>query len=354
MRSDRPPCPRLRRTVWLLAPLLAVLAAAGLGAVPLQPREGDLPAPHVEPLAHDDYTESLADGKVRFVMVAIPGGVFRMGSPLGEKGRAADEGPQHAVRIRPFWMGRCEVTWEEYDLFRAEGAPPDPEHPPTDAKGFDALTCPSPPYLDETFGYGREGYPVLSISHHAAMQYCAWLSAKTGKAYRLPTEAEWEFACRAGRSGPDFFGDDRDKLGDYAWYEPNANDSTHPVGKKKPNPWGLCDMLGNVAEWCLDHYDRDFYRTFPLDTPALRPVKPPTAARYSHVVRGGSWADGPSACRSAARRGSDKSWNKIDPQIPKSIWWLGNGDFVGFRVVRAVEEQPELRGIRSRVTRDSK
>jgi formylglycine-generating enzyme required for sulfatase activity len=343
-----------RWAAWLPAPLLALLAAGVLHTAPLE-REGLLPAPSIDPPSHVGYTEQLADGKVRFAMAAIPSGTFRMGSPLTEKGRGRDEGPQRAVTVRPFWLGKTEVTWEEFDLFRAEGAPPNPELPPDDPKqSFDALTCPSPPYLDETFGYGREGYPALSISHHAAMQYCAWLSKKTGKLYRLPTEAEWEFACRAGRSGPYFFGDDPARLGDYAWYEPNAGESTHPVGKKKPNPWGLYDMYGNVAEWCLDRYDRDRYQEWPLYRATLAPVNPPTADRYPNVVRGGSWADGPAGCRSAARRGSDKSWNKKDPGRPQSIWWLSDGDFVGFRVVRAVEEQDNLRGLRSKVTPHSR
>jgi formylglycine-generating enzyme required for sulfatase activity len=112
-------------------------------------------------------------------------------------------------------------------------------------------------------------------------------------------------------------------------------------------------MHGNVAEWCLDHYQKDFYTTFPLDRPALAPVKRPTADRYPHVVRGGSWADEAAQCRSASRRGSHKSWNKSDPGRPQSLWWLADADFVGFRVVRAIEEQADLKGLRSKVTKDS-
>ena len=159
---------------------------------------------------------------------------------------------------------------------------------PTDP---DAITRPTPPYADETFGHGREGHPVLCITHHAAMQYCRWLSIKTGKAYRLPTEAEWEYAARAGTKTAYFFGDDPAKLGDYAWYDGNSEDIAHKVGKKKPNPWGLHDMYGNVAEWCLDHYKTDAYATFSLDKPTLQPVMMPTEYRFSHVARGGSWAD---------------------------------------------------------------
>jgi formylglycine-generating enzyme required for sulfatase activity len=218
----------------------------------------------------------------------------------------------------------------------------------------DAVSRPSTPYIDETWGYSKHGYPVLAITHHAAMEYCRWLSAKTGKVYRLPTEAEWEFACRAGTRTPYFFGNDSTQLGAYAWYAANSEETTHPVGKKKPNPWGLYDMYGNVAEWCLDHYQKDCYRAFPLNQFTTGPVKLPTADRYPNVVRGGSWADTVVRCRSAARRASDKSWNRRDPMVPQSIWWLSDGDFVGFRVVRAVEEQENLKGLRSRIDKQSK
>jgi formylglycine-generating enzyme required for sulfatase activity len=308
--------------------------------------------------AHKGYVETIPGSKVSFEMVPIPGGTFRMGSPAGEKGRGADEGPQHPVTIRPFWMGKCEVTWDEFDLFwRAKpGGKEDkePENPPN----ADAVTRPTPPYADETFadegGGGREGFPVLCITHHTAMQYCRWLSLKTGKVYRLPTEAEWEYACRAGTTTAYSFGDDSEKLGDYAWFAGNSGDKTHKVGQKKPNPWGLYDMYGNVAEWCVDQYKKDAYAGSPADKPALWPVLLPGPDRFPHVVRGGSWADEAVRCRSAARRGSDKSWIKLDPQRPQSIWWLTSADFVGFRLVRAVEEQDNLKGLRSKVTRQSK
>src|SRR5262249_4273129 len=160
--------------------------------------------------------------------------------------------------------------------------------------------------------------------------------------------------CRAGTQTAYTFGNQPDALGDYAWYAANSKEETHPVGQKRPNAWGLYDMHGNVAEWCLDHYQQDRYSHFAEGCPTLAPVKRPTAARYPHVVRGGSWDDRAAACRSAARVASTKDWNKIDPDRPQGIWWLWSCDFVGFRVVRAVEEQRELEGLRSLVTKQSK
>lgn len=314
------------------------------------------------PPAHSDqapadfkpYTQTIPGTSLKFDMVPIPGGTFLMGSPATEAGRGADEGPQHPVTVRPFWMGKTEVTWDEYDQYWKKQEDAVREKPTPADKLADAVTRPTPPYADETFGHGREGHPALCITHHAAMQYCQWLSAKTGKVYRLPTEAEWEYACRAGTKTAYSFGDDPSKLDDYAWYAKNSEELTHEVGKKKPNPWGLYDMYGNVAEWCLDQYKKDIYGTYSLDKAVLSPVLVPGPDRFPHVARGGSWADEPPRLRSAARRGSDKSWIKRDPQRPQSIWWLTDADFVGFRIVHPVSEQDILKGLKSKVTRESK
>jgi formylglycine-generating enzyme required for sulfatase activity len=343
---------------FLQHPAVCCLGSIGLAvllwASPLSRVAGQSAAtlPIVEKAKHESYAEKIAEG-VTFKMLPIPGGTFLMGSPAGEKSRGADEGPQHPVALKPFWMGECEVTWDEYDYFwskRPGGPPPRPDITKKPDKTSDAITSPTPPYADETFGYGRGGHPVLAISHHAAMEYCRWLSEKTGKRYRLPTEAEWEWACRAGTPTAYSFGDDPKKLGEYGWFEGNSEEKARKVREKKPNPWGLYDMHGGVAEWCIDKYRKDFYGTLPLDKAPYNPFNPPTENRYSYVARGGSWIDTADKCRSAARVFSEKNWLKRDPQRPQSIWWMTEADYVGFRVVRAVEEYEALKNIRSKVT----
>jgi formylglycine-generating enzyme required for sulfatase activity len=331
----------------LIGPCLVV--ALGMIAAP-----GDAPGQAAAQRDFARYTETIPGSTVKFDMVAIRGGTFVMGSPPTEAGRSPDEGPQHPVTIRPFWMGKTEVTWDEYDLYwkQEEGAKRAESSVPAD-RAADAVSRPTPPYADETFGHGREGHPVLCITWHAAMEYCRWLSAKTGKTYRLPTEAEWEYACRAGTKTAYTFGNEPTSLGDYAWFAGNSEEEPHPVGQKKPNLLGLYDMYGNVAEWCLDQYNKDYYSQFSPDKITVEPIVLPDNRRFPHVARGGSWADDTTRCRSAARRGSDKSWIRRDPQRPQSIWWLTDADFVGFRIVRPVQELDELRGLRSKVTRES-
>ncbi len=302
------------------------------------------------------YVETIPGTNVKFEMVPLPGGTFTMGSPPGEAHRSEDEGPQHEVTLPPFWMGSTEVAWDEYDLFafsldikRKKQQGVDSAAQPQSETAADAVTRPTPPYADETFGLGRERQSVLCVTHHAAMEYCRWLSAKTGKTYRLPTEAEWEYACRAGSKTTYHFGDDPKQLAEYAWYVDNSDGKPQQVGKKRPNAWGLYDMHGNVAEWCLDHYDKGFYNTFKPGVATLFPVLMPTDKRYPHVVRGGSWDDEAPLLRSAARRASSEDWSMLDPQQPKSIWWHTNATFVGFRVARPLEEHESVKGLRSKV-----
>jgi formylglycine-generating enzyme required for sulfatase activity len=172
------------------------------------------------------------------------------------------------------------------------------------------------------------------VTQHAANKYCEWLSGKTGQFYRLPTEAEWEYACRAGTSTAYSFGDDASKLREYAWFQDNSGDRPQRVGIKKPNPWGLYDMHGNVAEWCLDQYE-DTYQRF-VGQSLQDPWNKATSS-YPHTLRGGSWADEPEKLRSAARLKSDKSWKLQDPMLPKGVWFHTDAPFIGFRIVRPLQ-----------------
>ena len=284
------------------------------------------------------YTNTIPGTKVNYAMVPIPGGEYVMGSPETEADRQADEGPQHRVRVGPFWMGQHEVTWDEFELFMYS----DEERKfrdtiqtdPAIDKISDAVSRPTRPYVEMSFGMGRYGYPAIAMTQHGANKYCQWLSAKTGHFYRLPTEAEWEYACRAGTTTAYSFGDDPELIAQYAWFEDNGDFKYQKVGRKKPNPWGLYDMHGNVWEWCLDQYTQDY--SMWQDPVVVNPWNRATQA-YPHAVRGGSYDDMPSRLRSAARRGSDRLWKMQDPQLPKSVWWLSDGSWVGFRLVRPLE-----------------
>lgn len=295
------------------------------------------------------YTQTLANTDVTFDMVPIPGGEFLMGSPSNEKGRADDEGPQHKVKIEPFWMGKREVTWDEFELWSLlldrQRRKYQNIKPTILDKKADAVTMPTKPYTDMSFGMGKDGgYPAICMTQHAAKKYCEWLSAKTGHYYRLPTEAEWEYACRAGTKTAYSFGDDPAKLGEYAWFEGNSavdgENKYHQVGKKKPNPWGLYDMHGNVAEWTQDKYEPEFYKKYPADKAAASPVAL-AETEYPRVARGGSWKVDASQARSAARLASDPEWKQQDPQLPKSAWYMTDALFVGFRVIRPLRVPSE-------------
>lgn len=304
------------------------------------------------PGAGQPYVEKIPGTGFEIEMLPIPAGEFMMGSPPDEPGRNEDEGPQHRVALHSFWISKTEITWDAYDRFRMDlklkqQAGLDLEAQPDEEKQADAVTRPTPPYTDETFGFGRSGQPVINITQHAAMEFTRWLSAKTGRIYRLPTEAEWEYACRAGTSAAYSFGENADQLGDYAWFRENSGRRPHPVGLKKPNAWGLHDMHGNVAEWVLDRYDAETYKRFASNKLTLRPVVVPGREKFPHVVRGGSWREDATRLRCAARRASTEDWLLQDPQRPSSIWWLTEALHVGFRIVRPVQEQEELQGLRS-------
>ncbi|HEY3325357.1 MAG TPA: SUMF1/EgtB/PvdO family nonheme iron enzyme [Planctomycetota bacterium] len=301
------------------------------------------------------YTEKIPGFEVEFEMVPIPGGKFVMGSPEAEADRKPEE-VQHEVEIAPFWMGRYEVTWPEYWIYASKRDIKDKERAKIDLNGqpeseklADAVSRPTPPYPDMIIGYGSDcyltkGLPAFCFTHHAALEYCRWLSAKTQKTYRLPTEAEWEYACRAGGKTVYSWGDDPAKAGEYAWLAENSNGKTQLVGQKKPNAWGLYDMHGNVAEWCMDLHQKDAYTIL---KEKLCPVILPTTAEYRYVVRGGSWRDKPEQLRSAARFASDPEFSRRDPQLPQSFWWHTDAQNVGFRLVRPLNEQPNLVKFRS-------
>lgn len=279
--------------------------------------------------AFKPYQQVLPGTTITFQMVPVAGGSFLMGSSAQDKAAQASEGPQRTVRISPFWMGAHEVTHDEFDLFFKD------ESVPQNTK-VDAVTRPSPQYIDLSWGMGKEGgYPANSMQQLTAMMYCRWLYQKTGVFYRLPTEAEWEYAARAGAKTIYPFGDDAKELETYAWLNSNSKGVYQKVGQLKPNAWGLYDMLGNVAEWTMDQYDADYYTK--LADGALDPVSTPTS-RHPRAVRGGSFQDDASFLRPANRLSWDPEWNKRDPQIPKSRWWLTDAAFVGFRVVRPAKQ----------------
>lgn len=283
------------------------------------------------------YQEIVEQADVTFEMLPIPSGTFLMGSPEDEDDRRDDEGPQREVEISAFWMSKTEISWDVYDVWASDldifrRNMMNLKASPRDALADQfQISQPTKPYTDMTFGMGKKGYPAICMTQHAARTFCKWLSAKTGRYYRLPTEAEWEYACRAGTTTAYSFGDDPDDLEDYAWYFDNTDEGYEKVGKKKPNPWGLHDMHGNVAEWVLDQYDEEGYVSVADQTkdPLLVPK-----TLYPRVVRGGGWDQYAEDCRSAARGASEEDWKKQDPQFPKSIWYHTDALHVGFRIVR--------------------
>lgn len=288
--------------------------------------------PAVDSLKFEPYTQNIPGTTVSFEMTPIPEGKFLMGSPENETGREADEGPQLQVKIEPFWMGVHEVTFDEYNIFRQKELDKAPEGS-EEGWDADAVSRPSPPYEDPTFGMGTNGFPAVSMTQFGALQYCKWLSEKTGLFFRLPTEAEWEYACRAGSNTAYHFGDDAAQIDEYAWHYDNSSEKYHEVGLKKPNAWGLYDMHGNVSEWTLDQYAEDFYSTLEQDSTLINPWAQPTKL-HPRTVRGGSWDDPAEELRCASRIESSKKWKERDPQIPKSFWWNTDSPFVGFRIIR--------------------
>jgi formylglycine-generating enzyme required for sulfatase activity len=312
--SDRIVMRRMRRT-WLLAASVIWLSCGMQGCVlareagppgdrSLLPPGGvaahalneDSPSAGTKAEARESSATEPSRGianSLGMKLVLIPAGEFMMGSPVNETGRGGDEGPQHKVRIsRPFYMAATEVTQKHWRAVM-------------DKKG------------DNYFK--GDDLPMERMTWDEAQEFCQKLSAREGRTYRLPTEAEWEYACRAGTTTRYSFGDDESRLGEYAWCYANGGSKTHPVGLKKPNPWGLYDMHGNVLEWCSDWYARGYGVKDP-NTAVVDPTGPEKGAH--RVLRGGCWCDPPHSCRSARKE-------KTGPQ--------GRIDLLGLRPVMALD-----------------
>lgn len=274
------------RPLWLLAVVVAWQGRAGqLSALP--------------PTTRPTITEKIPGTPVSFELVELPAGLVEM--PALQEG-----GPPQIVRIKPIWIGRTELTWEAYDIWLLRQDLSEEQR----LRGAEAEARPSAPYVVPDHGFGHEGFAAIGIHPHAAQLFCVWLSAKTGKKYRLPTEAEWEYACRAG--GPER--PERGTLNEIAWFADNAIDErgdlvAHAAADRRPNAWGLYDMLGNVREWTM-------------------------AADGPLVVKGGSFKDKAKDLNARARWFFDAAWQFSDPEEPKSKWWLRDGPHIGFRVVR--------------------
>src|SRR5690606_20591536 len=257
----------------------------------------------------EEYVQDLPGTELEIPMAAIPGGSFTMGSPKTEVGRNGDEGPTRKMELEAFWMAKHEVTWDLYKLFLQRSLDGQGLEKAKDVDlDVDAVSSATVPYVDMSLGMGTgEGLPVGNVTFKAAQHFCKWLSALTGHFYRLPTEAEWEYAARAGSDEAYFFGNDPKELEAYAWYAPNSGNSYQVVGQKQPNPYGLYDIYGNVSELCMDQYGPEGY---PDEVKAFEAV----TKEYPVVVRGGSFKDGPEALRSASRQGSHPNWKVRDPQ----------------------------------------
>jgi len=298
------------------------------------------------PAEMKSYRELIEHTEAKLDMVPIPGGRFLMGSSEDEADRKSDEGPQREIEVDPFWMGKYEMTWDVYDVWAADLDLFIRRQKKTESNKRDLLadvyqvSQPTKPYMDMSFGMGKRGYPAVCMTQHAARVFCKWLTAKTGRYYRLPTEAEWEYACRAGTTTAYSFGGDATELEDYAWFADNSEEEKYSkVGKKKPNAFGLFDMHGNVAEWVLDQHDPEGYPEL-AGAAKRNPLAVPETL-YPRVVRGGGFNQDPNALRSASREGSTEDWIAQDPQEPVSIWYLTDALHVGFRVVRPLVEPSE-------------
>ena len=279
-----------RRVSWLRWAALCSICAGSLSAA-----GGPDSKQAAEPQA---YRESIAGTLVTFEMVPVPGGAITVDGK--------------ATTVAPFYIGRTEATWDMYDVF-ALGL-----DTPKDRTRADAISRPSQPYGAPDYGWGHAGYPAISVTRAAAEAFCEWLSNKTGKRYRLPTEIEWAHAAALASGGTAVTSE---RLAAIAWHKGNAEARTHPVGTRTADALGLFDLFGNAAEWV-------------------------TTSDGTLVTRGGSFHDTPDAVGSAARAVQVEAWNERDPQLPKSRWWLSDAPFVGFRIVQQELARKRLRPAR--------
>lgn len=308
--------------------------------------------------AFEDFTEQVPGTSVSFTMKAIPGGSFTIGSPEKEAFRQKNEGPQKEVKVSRFFMGETEVTWDEFWAFYAETmsegrTPPEHVYANNSNPDVDAISGPTPPFGNPERGWGGGRRPAITMTYYNAQTYCQWLSKKTGKTYRLPTEAEWEYAARGGTNTPYFFegdpkkyssrgfwrslfGADTTVINSYAIYELNSSNRTQEPSRVKPNQYGLRNMLGNVWEYTQDWYEDEAYSALPDGS--VDPKGP--ASGTEHVIRGGAYSNDAGDIRSAVRASTrHDAWLKTDPQQPKSIWWYSDMVAIGFRVVCEVPEE---------------
>ncbi|MDR1259251.1 MAG: SUMF1/EgtB/PvdO family nonheme iron enzyme [Tannerellaceae bacterium] len=299
-----------------------------------------------------DYAEQIPGTAVSIRMIAVGGGTFTMGSPEKESFHKPDESPLRTVTVSPFFMAEAETTWNQYWAFYAntmsEGrTPPETVYANNSNPGVDAISGPTPPFGFPDQGWGSGDRPAITMTHYAAETFCQWLSKKTGRKYRLPTEAEWEYAARGGTETPYFFAGDparfsdhgflrkffdakTDSISSYVIYAKNSRNKTQEPSEVKPNPFGFKNLSGNVMEYCADRYDSGAY-----GKGGGSAVKDPLVTEGTEwVVRGGNYASDAADVRAAARDHTQhESWLKTDPQQPKSIWWYSDIRGIGFRVV---------------------
>jgi sulfatase modifying factor 1 len=294
------------------------------------------------------YAFKIPGTDVSIDMIPIPGGTFQMGSPESESDRSDDEGPQIEVVVDPMWVAKYETSWAQYKEFMAlyssfKSFEADGKRVVDQSNMVDAITAPTELYEpDYTYEYGEElDQPAVSMTQYAAQHYTKWISRLTGRQYRLPTEAEWEYAARGGTATAYSWGDDPESAEDYAWFIDNNDEVLPVIGTKKPNPFGLHDVHGSVGEWTVSQHTEDGYKRFASANPinATDVVVWPEIGSNC-VSRGGTFDMDVEQIRSAARLTSDdEQWKESDPNFPKSPWWFTDDPArgIGFRIFRSLK-----------------